>query len=374
MAQMRILVAPQEFKGSLTAKEAAAAIARGLRRALPAAPIDALPLADGGPGTVEALVDATGGSYREATCHDPLGRPIVARWGVLGDGATAAIEMAGASGLLLLSEAERDPRATSTFGTGELVRAALDAGHRRIIVGAGGSATNDGGAGLAQALGALLLDADGGDLPSGGAALASLARIDVSGLDARLADCDVTVATDVLNPLCGPDGASLLYGPQKGATAEVARALDAALAHYAAVIERDLGIDVRDVRGAGAAGGLGAGLIAFCHAQVRPGFEVVAEAVGLSQRIARADAVITGEGRLDRQTGFGKTPGGVARAARRAGKRVIAVVGSADPGAAAAFDAVYALTDVAASTADAIERADELLEGLAESAGHDLRG
>jgi glycerate kinase len=371
---MRILVAPQEFKGSLTAREAAAAIARGLREALPDAGIDVLALADGGPGTVEVLVEATAGSYAEAPCHDPIGRAMLARWGVLGDGETAVIEMAAASGLAVLRPSERDPRVTSTYGTGEIVDAALDAGHRRIIVGAGGSATNDGGAGVAQALGAHLLDEGGRELPPGGEALASLARIDVSALDARLAEADITVATDVLNPLCGPDGASKLYGPQKGAAPEVAKELDAALAHYADVIEHDLGIDVRDVPGAGAAGGLGAGLIAFCHAEVRQGFEVVAEAVGLAERIARADVVITGEGRLDRQTAFGKTPEGVARAAREAGKRVIATVGSAEAGATGSFDAVYPLTDVAASFDDAIRRAGELLEGLASSVGRELAG
>jgi glycerate kinase len=367
---MRILVAPQEFKGTLTGRAAADAIARGLRRALPAAEIDLLPLADGGPGTVEALVGATGGRYVESDAHDPLGRPLRARWGVLGDGSTAAIEMAAASGLVLLREDERDPARATTFGTGELLRAALDAGYRRVIVGVGGSATNDGGAGAAQALGARLLDASGRELELGGAALALLDRIDPSSLDTRLRECEIVVATDVKNPLCGPDGASLVYGAQKGASDAVARALDAALTHYAEIVRRDLGIDVADVPGAGAAGGLAAGLIAFCGAIVRPGFDVVAEATGFAERLARADVVVTGEGRLDRQTSFGKTAARVAEASRAAGTPVLAIVGSvAEPDAAAAFDAVFALTPDLGSERDAFERAEELVELAGERAG-----
>ncbi|OGO50835.1 MAG: glycerate kinase [Chloroflexi bacterium RBG_16_68_14] len=377
---MRILVAPQEFKGSLTAKEAAEAIARGLRRALPEAELDLLPLADGGPGTVEVLVEATGGRFFQADAHDPLGRPLRARWGALGGRGegTAVIEMAAASGLALLRPEEHDPRRASTFGTGELLRAALDAGYRRIIVGVGGSATNDGGAGLAQALGAHLLDARDRGLPPGGAALARLARIDVAGLDPRLREAEIVVVTDVTNPLCGPEGASLVYGPQKGASEAVARELDAALAHYAEVVRRDLGVDVAEVPGAGAAGGLAAALIAFCGAQVRPGFEVVAEAVGLAGRVRRADLVVTGEGRLDRQSAFGKTTAGVARAAREAGKPVVALVGSVEGGpqgeVARPFDAVFALTPDLAPPDEALARAAELLSAAAEAAGRWVSG
>jgi glycerate kinase len=363
---MRVLVAPQEFKGTLTAREAAAAIAAGLRRALPDAEIDVLPLADGGPGTVAVLVEAMGGRYIETDVHDPFGRPLRARWGAL-PGRTAAIEMAAASGLVLLRPDERDPRRASTHGTGELVRAALDAGSRRIIVGVGGSATNDGGAGMAQALGARLTGAGGRDLPPGGAALAQLERIDVSALDARLGETEVTVAADVTNPLCGPDGASLVYGAQKGASDAVARELDEALANYARVIERDLGIRVADVPGAGAAGGLAAGLIAFCGATVRPGFDVVAEAVDLRARIAGAGVVVTGEGRLDRQTAFGKTTAGVARLARVAGTPVVAIAGSVERGSEA-FDAVFALVD-GGTEQEAFERPAALLELAAEQAG-----
>jgi len=367
---MRVLVAPQEFKGTLTGREAAEAMARGLQRALPDAEIELLPLADGGPGTVEALVDATHGRYVESDAHDPLGRPVRARWGALGDARTAVIEMAAASGLTLLREDERDPMRASTFGTGELIVAALDAGYQRVIVGVGGSATNDGGAGAAHALGVRLLDDRGDELPPGGAALASLARIDTTGLNARLRDAHVIVATDVASPLCGPDGASVLYGAQKGATPSQARELDAALAHYAEVIDRDLGVDVAGVAGAGAAGGLAAGLIAFCGATVRPGFDVVAEAVGFYERMRAADLIVTGEGRLDRQTAFGKTAAGVARAARAAGRPVIAVVGSMrEQETASLFDAVCAITPDLASEAEALARPADLIARAAELAG-----
>ena len=370
---MRVLICPQEFRGTLTATEATAAIQAGLARALPHAQLDALPLADGGPGTVEVLVRATGGAFHEAAAHDPLGRPVRARWGSLGDGRSAVIEIAAASGIALLAPAERDAARTTTYGTGELLRAALAAGYRRLVVGVGGSATNDGGAGMAQALGARLLDQDGRDLEPGGAALARLARIDASGLDARLRASEVVVASDVTNPLCGPDGASLVYGPQKGASEALARELDAALAHYAALVRRDLGVETIDVPGAGAAGGLGAGLIAFCGARIEPGFEVVAQAVGLRARIASAAAVVTGEGRLDRQTAFGKTAAGVARLAREAGRPVVAVVGSVLDGAPVdAFDAVFAVVPDLADADEAIARAPELVARAAELAGRRL--
>lgn len=367
---MRILVAPQEFKGSLTAKEATEAIAAGLRRAVPEAEIDVLSMADGGPGTLDALVDATRGRVFEADVRDPLGRPRRARWGGLGGvvGGTAVVEMAEASGLALLRTDEHDPRRASTFGTGELLRAALNAGYRRIIVGVGGSATNDSGAGAAQALGVRLLDDRGEELPRGGAALAQLVRIEASGLDARLRDCEVVIAADVTNPLCGPDGASYVYGPQKGAGEATARELDAALAHFADVVKRDLGVDFAGALGAGAAGGLGYGLMAFCGASVRPGFEVVAEAVDFESHVARADFIITGEGRLDRQSGFGKTTAGVARVARELSKPVVAIVGSVvNVSAANVFDAVFSLNDGAA-TDESMARARELLEQAAEDA------
>lgn len=347
-------------------------MAAGLRRALPAAELDELPMADGGPGTLAALVAATSGEQFQAEAHDPLGRPIRAGWGAFGGSAnrTAVVEMATASGLVLLSGAERDPERTSTRGTGELLRAALDSGYREIIVGVGGSATNDGGAGMAQALGARLLDEAGRELAPGGGALQRLARVDIDELDSRLRETHMVVATDVANSLCGPAGASLVYGPQKGASETVAERLDAALAHYAEIVRRDLGVDVAGVPGAGAAGGLGAGLIAFCGAEVRSGFEVVAEAVGLRERVRLASAVVTGEGRLDRQTDFGKTVAGVARVAREESRPVVAVVGSREEAASAdAFDAVFAIVPELAPADDAMTRASELLSEAADAAG-----
>ena len=328
----RIVIAPQAFKGSLSAMEAAQAMAQGVRRVYPRAVIVLAPVADGGDGTLEALVDATGGSYRSDTVSGPLGQPVDAAWGVLGDGSTAVIEMARAGGLVLVPPELRDVRAATTLGVGQLIVRALDEGHRRIIVGLGGSATNDGGAGMAQALGVRLLDGQGLDAPPGGAALARLVRIDASGLDPRIPACEIIAVTDVTNPLCGPLGAAVIYGPQKGATPEVVRELDAAMAHLARLVQRDLGVDVADLPGGGAAGGLGAGLVAFLGARLEPGAELVCRAVGLDQRLQGADLVIVGEGRLDAQTAFDKAPAVVARHARSLGVPVLAVVGSLGPG------------------------------------------
>jgi len=329
---MRIVVAPQEFKGSLTAVQAAAAIATGLTRVLPDTMVEQVPLADGGPGTVAAVVAAAGGELRTVACRDPLGRPIAGAFGLVDGGRTAVVEMAAAAGLTLLRPEERDARRASTEGVGDLIRAAVGAGARRIVVGLGGSATNDGGSGMARALGVRFLDAHGHELPPGGAALLHLARVDIAGLDPRLRDVEVIGATDVRNPLCGPEGASAVYGPQKGATpAEVAE-LDAALRHYADVLRRDLGVDVAEQPGAGAAGGLGAALVAFLGARLRSGFELVAEVVHLEPRLVGADLVITGEGRLDGQSLFGKTTVGVARLARRHAVPVVALCGGLGDG------------------------------------------
>ncbi len=330
---MRIIVAPDSFKGSLTAREAAQAMARGIRQVFPESEILEIPIADGGEGTVEALVAATRGALRHTTVRGPLGEPVDAAWGVLGDGRTAVIEMAAASGLTRVPAGRRDPRITSTFGTGELVRAALEAGLRRIILGIGGSATNDGGAGLARALGARFLDADRLDLPEGGAALARLARIEVSGLDSRLSETELLVACDVDNPLCGPRGASAIYGPQKGATPEMVADLDAALGVFAGVAARATGRDVARIPGAGAAGGLGAGLLFFTPARLRPGVAIVLDAAGFEALAQDADLVITGEGRTDAQTAMGKAPVGVAAAAKRQGVPVICLSGGLGEGA-----------------------------------------
>jgi len=328
---MRIIVAPQEFKGTLTAHEAAEAMAIGVKRALPNAEVETIPLSDGGPGLVDLILASTGGRRMQAPVEDPLGRLIDAAWALLDD-ETAVIESAAAAGLVLLREEERDPAITSTFGVGQIMLAALEAGCRRMILGIGGSATNDGGAGMAAALGVRLLDVEGRGLPPGGAALAAIDRIDVARLEPRLRDVDVVAATDVTNPLCGPEGASLIYGPQKGASPHLARQLDAALHHYAAIVERDVGVAVLDRPGSGAAGGLGAGLIGFARAEVRPGFDVVAEVTGLRKRLIGADLVITGEGRLDGQTHYGKAVLGVAKMAKECRVPVLVVPGMLAPG------------------------------------------
>ncbi|MDI6858783.1 MAG: glycerate kinase [Dehalococcoidia bacterium] len=373
---MRFLISPQEFKGSLSAEEAAQAIARGLRRAWPEAELDVAAMADGGPGTVAAVLSAGGGQAQKTVVSDPLGRPVEAVWALLDDGPAAVIEMAAASGLVLLCPEELDPRRTTTYGTGELIGAALDAGCRRLTVGVGGSATNDGGGGMAQALGARLLDEQERDLPPGGAALARLHRIDPSGLDARLADVRVQVATDVTNPLCGDLGASRVYGPQKGATPEAVEELEAALCRYAEIVRRDLGVDIADAPGAGAAGGLGGGLIAFLKAEVRPGGELVAEAIGLRERMKRADVVLTGEGRLDRQTGFGKTVATVARMAKEEKRPVIALVGGIEEDSAATedIDAVLSIISRPMTLAEAMTEAAGLLEDAAARAAALARG
>lgn len=324
---MRVVIAPQEFKGSLTAVEAASAIQAGVASVAPNAVIDSAPMADGGPGTVDAIVHAAGGRTSIARVDGPLGDPVNARWGRIDDGRTAVIEMAAASGLSLLRREELDPRRASTHGTGQLIRHAFNAGVDRIVIGVGGSATNDGGAGMAEALGAVFLDDQGRRLAPGGAALAGLAAIHVDQLDARLGGVEMTVLCDVQNPLLGLEGASAIYGPQKGADPVCVAELDRALGNLAAMLERDLDARVADVAGAGAAGGLAAGLMAFCGATLESGFTAVSDAVHLAERIARADLVITGEGRLDTQSAYGKTVAGVAELATAANVPCLAVAG-----------------------------------------------
>ena len=367
---MRLLLAPQEFKGSLTAPQAAAAIRAGAARVLPDADFDLAPLADGGPGTVEAVVSAAAGRYSYVRVEGPLGEPVGARWGRIDQGQTAIVEMAAASGLLRLAPDRLDPRRASTGGTGELIRAALDAGVARLLIGVGGSATNDGGAGMAVALGARLLDDEGRPLPPGGAALARLARIDVGDFDPRLATVECRVLADVTNPLSGPDGASAVYGPQKGADPAAVAELDRALIHYADIVARDLGVDILAVSGGGAAGGLAAGLVAFAGARIESGVECVADAVRLDQRLVGSDLVITGEGTLDRQSSFGKTVAGVARRATAAGVPCLAVGGRVRGDAA--VRAIPGLTDVEAAAPDglsdqeAMDQAGPLLAGAAQ--------
>ncbi len=369
---MKVLVAPDSYKGSLTANAVADAIERGVRAVFPDAEIVKVPVADGGEGTVDALIAAAGGRAVEAQVCGPLGAPVRARWGLLGDGRTAVIEMAAASGLPLVDADGRDPRIATTRGTGELLRAALDAGVQRLIVGLGGSATNDGGAGMLRALGARLLDAGGRELPDGGAALAHLERIDLGDLDARLAQTEIWVACDVDNPLTGPRGATAVYGPQKGATPEMVRELDAALARYAQVARIASGRDVAGLPGAGAAGGLGAAFLYFTPARLRPGVELVLEAAAFDARARDADLVITGEGRTDHQTAMGKAPVGVAAAAKRRGIPVICLSGglgdSADEVLAKGVDAVASASPAPMSLDEAMARGAALVEAGAARA------
>ena len=329
---MRVLVAPDKFRGTLTAQEAAAAVAGGWRRARPDDDLDVVPLADGGEGTLEALVAALSGETRSVAVTGPLGEQVEAPFGLAPshDGIVGVVEMARASGLQLVPESRRDPKRTTTRGTGELILAACRSGATQVVVCIGGSATNDGGAGMAQALGVRLLDSQGRDLPAGGAALQELDRIDATGLANEVRKVSFVVASDVDNPLVGPAGASAVYGPQKGATPEDVALLDRALAHYAEVVRRDVGMDVADVPGAGAAGGLGAGLMAFLRAELRPGVQVVMDAVRFRDRAGGANLIITGEGKLDAQSLRGKTPAGVIAVARELGVRVVVVCGQAE--------------------------------------------
>jgi len=325
---MKILVAPDSFKSSLFASQVAVAMEEGIRAVLPQVQVTRLPLSDGGEGLVDALVSASGGEFVTEEVTDPLGRPVSSYWGLMGDKKTAVIEMAAASGLPLLDENERNPMVTTTYGTGQLIKAALDRGCRKLIIGIGGSATNDGGGGMAQALGASLVDEEGRELPFGGGYLHKLRKIDLSGMDSRLKNTRIRVACDVNNPLTGSRGASSVYGPQKGATPDMVEKLDRALKYYAQVIYRDLGIDVENVPGSGAAGGLGAGLMAFLNGELTPGIELVMEAVGLEKELKNCSLILTGEGELDAQSIYGKVPVGVARAAKKENVPVVVLAGS----------------------------------------------
>lgn len=373
---MTILIAPDSLKGSLSAEAACSALERGARRALgKAVRCVCVPLADGGEGTVSALVRGAGGALKTVTVRGPLGAETLAQWAILDDG-SAAIEMAQASGLTLVAPPNRDAKRASSYGTGEVIRTALDAGCRKLLIGIGGSATTDGGAGALQALGARFLDAAGQQLAPGGAALFHLAAIDVSGLDARLRDCEITVLCDVTNPLCGPRGAARIYGPQKGASPEDVELLDAALSRFADVATQTLGRDWREFPGAGAAGGIGFGLLGFLDARLRPGIEVVLETTRFAEKLEDADLVLTAEGALDEQTLSGKTIAGVASAAKHAkngaGVPVIAF-GGAVKLSGAQLDhlgvlSAFALPDAPLTLEESIARADELLAAAAERA------
>ncbi len=328
---VRVVCAPDSFKESMTALTAAEAMAEGIRRVVPEADCELVPIADGGEGTVQALIDALHGTLIRIRCHDALARECAAGYGYVAHKKLAVIEIAAASGLAQIAPAERDVLRATSIGTGELIRDALDRGARRFVIGLGGSATNDAGAGMIMALGARLLDAGGRNLPPGGAALARLATVDLDGLDTRLADCEFEIACDVDNPLLGPDGASAVFGPQKGADPAMVQQLDAALANWADVVEATTGRRVRDITGAGAAGGLGAAFAALVDVSMRRGVDIVMDAVRLGERVEGADWVFTGEGSIDVQTLHGKALWGVAKTARDAGVPVVMFGGRITP-------------------------------------------
>lgn len=324
---MKIVIAPDSFKGSITAKDICSTVKRGILRVFPDADVIEIPLADGGEGTMENMVYATNGSKRQVVVTGPLGNKIGAEYGVLGDNETVVIEMAQASGLTLLQEHERNPLITTSFGTGELIKAALDAGYRKFIIGIGGSATNDGGAGMLKALGIQFYKKDGSLLPEGGASLIDLEQIDDANLDHRIKESTIIIASDVTNPLCGPNGASAIFGPQKGATPEMVNALDEGLNNFAKIVHKKRNIDMRELIGGGAAGGMGATLITFLKAELHSGVHVIMEKLRFEEKIKDADLIITGEGRLDSQTLSGKLISGVSKIAGKHKVPVIALCG-----------------------------------------------
>ena len=368
---IKFLLAPDSFKGSMTAQQVCNAMERGIKIVLPDAECIKVPMADGGEGTVQSLVDATGGSLYEAEVTGPLGKPVMAQYGIMGDGKTAAIEMASASGIHHVNMQTRNPLITTTYGTGELVKVCTDRGIKKIILGIGGSATNDGGAGFAQALGVKFLDVKGNELPSGGASLTHLHTIDLSSIDKRLSDIDIEVACDVSNPLCGEMGASSVFGPQKGATPEMVEILDKSLNHYAQIIESQLGKKVKDIPGAGAAGGFGAGLMTFCNAHLKKGVDIIIEYTHLAEKIKDVDIVFTGEGGIDFQTQYGKTPYGVAQAAKIQGKSVIAIAGYIGENINRlyehGFDAIFGIVPGAMPLEEALSKGEQNVERTMEN-------
>ncbi len=377
---MKILIAPDKFKGSLNANKVASTIKRGIERVVPEVEVFVCPMADGGEGTVDALIAATCGMKISSRVMGPLGNPVSSCFGILGKSQskekTAVIEMAAASGLHFLSGEEKNPLLTTTYGTGELIKVALDRGCRKMIVGIGGSATTDGGMGMAQALGVKFFNVEGKELGVGcGLLLKDIAKIDVSLLDERVNKTKFLVACDVDNPLCGQSGAANVYGPQKGATPTMVKELDEGLYRCAEMIKRDLGIDIKDVPGAGAAGGLGAGLKVFLGAELRSGVKIVMEAVSLKKRMKGIDLVITGEGKIDSQTAYGKTPVGVSELAKSMGIPTIAVAGQVGEGAEIlkehGIEKIYSLMDIAGSVEEAMKRTEELLEKLGKRVAED---
>ncbi|MBY6037141.1 glycerate kinase [Fictibacillus nanhaiensis] len=370
---MKIVIAPDSFKESMSAAEVCVAIEAGFRKVLPHAQYVQVPVGDGGEGTVQSVVDATSGEIVKVHVTGPLGNPVEAFYGLTGDGKTAVIEMAAASGLHLVPIEMRNPLVTTTRGTGELILHALEHRVERIVLGLGGSATNDGGAGMAQALGVKFLDLNGEELRPGGGALSELVSIDVSGMDERLKSVHVDVACDVTNPLTGPLGASAVFGPQKGATPEMVGFLNSCLKTYAEVVERDLGVAVDELPGAGAAGGLGAGVVAFLDGNLQSGIHLVLDVIGFDEKVAGADLVITGEGRMDAQTVHGKAPVGVAKRAKLiAGDvPVVAIAGSIGGDYNTVFehgiDAVFSVVNGAISLEEALLNGRENVEKTAEN-------
>lgn len=366
-----ILLAPDSFKESMTAKEACIAMERGIKKVNSNITCIHVPMADGGEGTMQSLVDATGGKVYSIDVVGPLYDKIEAQYGILGNGEVGVIEMASASGIGLVPAEKRNPLLTTTYGTGELINACLDKGVKKLLIGIGGSATNDGGGGVIQALGGKLLDKEGKELGFGGGSLGKLHSIDLSGFDSRIKDVEIEVACDVTNPLCGEKGASNVFGPQKGATKEMVEILDNNLRHYAEVIKRELGKDVLDIPGAGAAGGLGAGLMAFLDGTLKKGIEMVIEYSALEEKVKDADMVWTGEGSIDFQTQYGKTPLGVATVAKKYNKPVIALAGRVGDGIEVLYDkgidSIFGIMKGVTSIDEALAKGQDNIEKTAEN-------
>lgn len=366
-----IVLAPDSFKESMTAKEACIAMEKGIKKVNSNISCIHVPMADGGEGTMQSLVDATNGKIHSIEVVGPLGNKVEAQYGILGDGDIGILEMASASGIHLVHPEKRNPLVTTTYGTGQLIKACLDHGVKKLLIGIGGSATNDGGAGVIQALGGKLLDKQGNELAFGGGDLGKLSTIDLSNFDLRLKDVVIEVACDVSNPLCGESGASNVYGPQKGATREMVSILDDNLRHYADIIKKELDKDVLYVPGAGAAGGLGAGLMAFLNGNLKKGIEMVIEYAGLEEKVKDADMVWTGEGSIDFQTQYGKTPLGVATIAKKHNKPVIALAGRVGDGIEVlhekGIDSIFGITKGATSLEEALVKGQENIEKTSEN-------
>lgn len=367
---MNILIAPDSFKESLSATEVCRFIKSGIKNSLFKTNIISIPLSDGGEGFVQSIIDATNGHIIKVKAHDPLMRSIDAEYGILNDNETAIIEMSKVSGLELLSSKEKNPWITTTYGTGELIRDALDKACKKLIIGIGGSATNDGGAGMIEALGGKLLTADGKQIEKGGGGLQQLATINLTNLDKRLSECKVLIACDVTNPLLGKNGASFVFARQKGANSEMIKLLEENLSHYANIIKQEIGKDISDEPGAGAAGGIGAGLMAFLNADLKPGFDIVRNILNLDKYVKQADLIFTAEGKVDFQTQFGKTPFGVAQIAKKYNKPVICLAGSIGEGAEVLYNkgvsSIFSIISKPMSIDEAISNASLLLEETAE--------